>query len=345
MLLELDSLSARYRTPDGDVHALDDVSLTVERGETYGLLGESGSGKTTLAEALVGLLDDAGAVTGGHAWLDAVPPAWTTADGTPRADVVADDAYPVRDDGLVDLLALPETALRSLRWAEIALVPQRAMGALNPAYTVGEQIAEAVRRHEPEIGRSRAAERARDALDRVGVGTARADDHPHDLSGGERQRAVLAMALACDPALVVVDEPTTGLDAITRDRVLSDLAAIDAAVLFVSHDLASIAETCDRLAVLYGGRLMETGPTETVLGDPANPYTLGLRESFASVAAHADRPVAIPGSSPPLVDPAPGCRFRARCPFATDACATRHPPTYDVAAAERDGTLDPTTAR
>ncbi|GGM72106.1 ABC-type glutathione transport system ATPase component [Halarchaeum rubridurum] len=278
MLLRVDSLTVRYRTPDrnGDVRALTDASVSVEHGETYGLLGESGSGKTTLARALVGLLDDAGEVRGGHAWFDAVPPAWTDADGTPRADVVSDDT-PVRADGTTDLLALPDAHLRDLRWAEIALVPQRAMGALDPAYTVGAQIREAVRRHHPDADAGR---RARDALTRLGLRAARAEDHPHVLSGGERQRVVLAMALACDPALLVVDEPTTGLDAVARDRLLDDLASLDAAVLLVSHDLAALAETADRLAVLHDGRVVETGPTEAVLGDPASDHTAALRDAW-----------------------------------------------------------------
>ncbi|GAA0308717.1 ATP-binding cassette domain-containing protein [Halarchaeum salinum] len=277
MLLDIDSLTVRYRALDGDVHALTDASLAIERGRTVGLLGESGSGKTTLARALVGLLSEAGEVVDGHAWFDAVPPAWAGANGTPRPNVLADEAYPVRDDGATDLLALPEAHLRDLRWAEIALVPQRAMGALDPAYTVGEQIAEAVRRHEPGVDADR---RARDTLARVGIGAARADDHPHELSGGERQRTVLAMALACDPALIVADEPTTGLDAVVRDRVLDDLAALDAAVLLVSHDLAVLAETCERLAVLHDGRVVETGSTETVLGDPTSAHTAALCDAW-----------------------------------------------------------------
>ncbi|GGN17992.1 ABC transporter ATP-binding protein [Halarchaeum nitratireducens] len=282
MLLDIDSLTVRYRPSAGGadpdpVRALDDVSLRVERGETYGLLGESGSGKTTLARALVGLLDDAGGVVRGRAWLDAVPPAWANPDGTPRAAVVADDASPVRADGATDLLALPDGHLRDLRWAEIALVPQRAMGALDPAYTVGAQIREAVRRHDSDADAGR---RARDALDRLGLGATRAGDRPHELSGGERQRAVLAMALACDPALIVADEPTTGLDAVTRDRILDDIASLDAAVLLVSHDLAALAETATRLAVLHDGRVVETGPTEAVLGEPTNPHTAALRDAW-----------------------------------------------------------------
>jgi len=298
-LLDVTDLAVRYADDEGEVRAVDGVSLSVERGETVGLVGESGSGKTTVGRAIPGLLDPAGEITAGE----------ITFDGR-------------------DLTALPEADLRDLRWTEIAAVPQEAMSALNPAYTVGEQIAEAIRHHEPATGADAAAERAAALLDRMDVAPGRVDEYPHQLSGGERQRAVLAMALACDPALIVADEPTTGLDPIVQDRVLAELRAADAALLLVTHDVSVAAQTCDRVGVLYGGKLMEVGPTDAVLGAPANPYTMGLKNAVPD--GSGDRLVSIPGSPPDLRAPPDGCRFRERCPFATATCETEHPPLYRV---------------
>jgi len=348
-ILELDGLSVRYRSSAGDVHALEDVSLRVERGETVGVVGESGSGKTTLARAIPGLLDPAAEVTGGSAWFDAVPRAWADADGDPRPDVVSDERYPVREDGMVDLVALSEERIRDLRWREVAFVPQRATSALDPVYRVGDQIVEAIRLHEPGTTREAATRRARSLLERVGVLPERVDDYAHELSGGTRQRVVLAMALACEPALLVADEPTTALDVVVQDRVLGALESLQerlgVAVLLVSHDVSVVASTAARVVVTYGGTVLEAGPTADVLERSANPYTLGLRNAFPSLRDTDRDLVSIPGTPPTLVDPDAGCRFRERCPFATGACERSHPPTYDVAAAERDGALEETTTR
>jgi oligopeptide/dipeptide ABC transporter ATP-binding protein len=335
--LDVDDLSVRYDGDEGSVHAVDGVSFTLEHGETFGLVGESGCGKTTLAKALLQLLDG-GRVEGGSVWFDGTLPRWTDERGDPRPEIVADDGSPVREDGMTDLTRLDAADIRQMRWREVALVPQNAMNALNPVYRVGDQIVEAIRHHEPETSEAEADERARALLERVGVDPARADDYAHQLSGGICQRAVVAMAVACDPSVLVADEPTTALDVVVQDRVLDRLerlqAEFDLSVLFISHDVAVLAEVCDRLGVMYGGKLMEAGPVGDVLDDPANPYTLGLTNAFPTPAADREL-VSIPGSATTPVDPDDGCRFLDRCPFAVPACSTEHPPSYDVEAAER----------
>ena len=337
-VLELDDLSVRYDTGDGDVYAVDGVSFEVREGETFGLVGESGSGKSTLGRSLLQLLDANGYVAGGSAWFDATLPAWEDEDGDPLPEYVEGD-YPVRADGATDLTQLDEEQIRALRWRNAALVPQNAMNALNPVYEVGDQIVEAILAHEPRTTRAEADARARDLLERVGVDPARADDYAHQFSGGMKQRAVVAMAMACEPDLLIADEPTTALDVIVQDRILEEIAELQAefgvAVLFISHDVSVMSDICDRIGVMYGGKLMEAGTKREVLEATANPYTLGLKNAFPRVTGEQERLVSIPGSPPTLDSPADECRFADRCPFVVGECRTDHPPTYDVGAAER----------
>jgi oligopeptide/dipeptide ABC transporter ATP-binding protein len=305
-LLDIRDLSVRYEEADEpDTRAVDGVSFGIDEREIFGLVGESGCGKSTLGKAIVRLLDANGSITGGEV------------------------AFKGRD-----LVELSDAEIRDVRWAEISIVPQGSMSGLNPVYRVGEQIVEAIRRHEPETSLEAAHARARELLERVGVEASRADDFPHQLSGGMKQRAMIAMALSCDPDLLIADEPTTALDAIVQDKVLAELEAIqrelDMAVLLVSHDVGVIAETCDRVGVMYGGKLMEIGETDDVFGTPANPYTLGLTRSFPDIESTAGGLVSLPGHAPSLQDPPAGCRFRSRCPFATETCETEHPPLYTV---------------
>jgi oligopeptide/dipeptide ABC transporter ATP-binding protein len=304
-LLDINEVSIRYDVEDGEVFAVDDVSFSVERGETFGLVGESGSGKSTLGKAIIRLLDANG--------------------------YVADGEIRFKDR---DLAALSAEEIRDVRWAEISTVPQGSMSGLNPVYRVGDQIVEAIVHHEPETSKEEAAERAEDLLERVGVERERADDYAHQFSGGMKQRAMIAMALACDPDLIIADEPTTALDVIVQDQVLHELEELqeelDVAFLIISHDISVIAETCDRVGVMYGGKLMEVGTTDQVFNTPANPYTMGLKNSFPNVEEAQDTLVSIPGTPPELQDPEPGCRFRERCPFATAECETEHPPLYTV---------------
>lgn len=310
-LLDITDLEIRYRIEDDpDVQAVDGVSFSIERGETFGLVGESGCGKTTIAKSIIQLLDQNGYV----------------ADG----EIVFDGQ---------DLAQLSRAEIRDIRWARISTIPQASMSGLNPVYKVGDQIAEAILHHEPGTTDEEAQTRARDLLERVGVDPERADDYAHEFSGGMKQRAMIAMALSCSPDLIIADEPTTALDVIVQDQVLDELEALQAdtgvAFLVISHDISVIAETCDRVGVMYGGKLMEIGTTEDVFENPANPYTMGLKNSFPNIKEARDSLVSIPGTPPNLQDPKLGCRFQDRCPFATAECETEHPPLYTVTTGHR----------
>jgi peptide/nickel transport system ATP-binding protein len=337
-VLEVNDLNIRYETETGElVHAVDGVSLKIEKGETFGLVGESGCGKTTLAHSLLHLLDSNGMVESGEAWFDGALPRWLDDDGELRREVINDNWYPVRDDGMVDLTELDDQDIREIRWREIAVIPQNAMNALNPVYKVGNQIVEAILRHEPTTAKQDADERARDLLQRVGIDSSRADDYAHEFSGGMKQRAVIAMALACNPTMLIADEPTTALDVIIQDRVLEEIKDLqeefELSMLVISHDISTIAEISEQMGVMYGGKLMEAGPTEAILEQASNPYTLGLKNSFPRVTEDQDL-ISIPGSPPTLMEPRDECRFIERCPFAEDVCTDSHPPYYEVEAAE-----------
>ena len=343
-LLEVENLSVRYAVEEeSSVHAVDDVSFSVEAGETYGLVGESGCGKTTLAKSLIHLLDSNGYVESGHVWFDGTLPKWEDADGAPKQSVIDDPDTPVREDGKTDLAALSNSQIRDIRWRDIALIPQSAMNALNPVYKVGDQITEAILRHEPNTSKEEADDRARNLLERVGIEPERADDYAHQFSGGMKQRAVIAMAMACNPDMLIADEPTTALDVIIQDRILEELEAIQeefgVSILVISHDISVMAEICDRMAVMYGGKVMESGRTRDIFEETANPYTLGLKNSFPTITEADQQLVSIPGTPPTLRDPEPGCRFRARCPFAIEECHSSHPPMYDADRAAETGRL------
>ncbi|WP_458206353.1 ABC transporter ATP-binding protein [Haladaptatus sp. NG-SE-30] len=337
-LLEVNDLCVRYDAGDKQVHAVDGVSFSVDHGETYGLVGESGCGKTTLAKSLIHLLDSNGYVESGEIWFDGTLPQWEDENGNARREIIDDDRYPVREDGMTDLAKLDNQEIRDVRWRDIALIPQSAMNALNPVYKVGDQIVEAILRHEPNTTEKEADERARDLIERVGIEPERADDYAHQFSGGMKQRAVIAMAMACNPDLLIADEPTTALDVIIQDRILEELEALqeefNVAIIVVSHDISVMAEICDQLAVMYGGKMMESGPMTEVLTDSANPYTLGLKNSFPTVEEEQQELISIPGSPPTLLDPSAGCRFATRCPFVVDECYSAHPPMYDIDQAE-----------
>ena len=304
-LLEFNDVNVRYRVDDNtEVRAVDGVSFAIERGETFGLVGESGCGKTTLGKSIIRLLDENGYVS----------------DGEIR----------FKDR---DLTELSNREIRDVRWAEISTIPQASMAGLNPVYKVGDQIIEAIVHHQ-NVTVEEADARARELLERVGIEADRADDFAHQFSGGMKQRAMIAMSLACDPDLIIADEPTTALDVIVQDQVLAELEELqdefEVSFLIISHDISVVAETCDRVGVMYGGKLMEIGETEDIFDSPANPYTLGLQNSFPSIEEAGEKLISIPGQPPTLQDPEPGCRFRARCPFATAECETEHPPMYAV---------------
>jgi len=313
-VLDITGLTAVFRVGRREVTAVRDVDLTIGAGETLALVGESGSGKSVTSLSVVGLLPRR---TG------------TIAAGRVRLR---------RKDGeQVELQALPPERLRAIRGNDVGFVFQEPLTSLNPVYTIGEQIAEPIRIH---LGRSRseAAEEAVRLLTDVGIPDPRrrAGQYPHELSGGMRQRATIAMALACDPALLIADEPTTALDVTIQAQILDLLERLQAArgmaMLFVTHNLGVVAEIADRVAVMYAGSIVETGPVAEIFARPRHPYTRGLVRSVPRLgeasrlrAENVALPT-IPGVVPALADLPPGCAFAPRCPLAIDACRAAFPP-------------------
>lgn len=304
-LLTIDHLSVEYETRAGVARAVDDVSLTLDPNECLGLVGESGCGKSTLALAMLRVLPANGRIAGGRIVLE----------GT-------------------DLAALSRHDLRRLRWERLALVPQSSMNALDPVYRIGDQIAEAILAHR-RTGRADARRAAGDLLGLAEVHRERIDHYPHELSGGTRQRVVIAMALALGPVLLVADEPTTGLDVIVQDQILRRLRELrkdrGMAMLLITHDMGVVAENCDRVAVMYSGRVVEQGTVTTVFAEPLHPYSMGLRNAFPNLFGDTAELMSIPGSPPSLVEPLTGCRFAGRCPFVQERCRTTDPPLVEGA--------------
>jgi len=296
-LLQVEGLSVAYDTLEGPLPAVEDMSFSVAAGETVAIVGESGSGKSTVAQALLRLIPrDAGGARAGRVLLDGV-----------------------------DLLALPESALRAVRGARVGMVFQDPAMALNPVQRVGRQIAESLVLH-GRLPRGAALERAVELLAQVGVPDPqeRARQYPHNLSGGMRQRAMIAMALACEPALLIADEPTTALDVTVQAQVLALLAELKArsglAVLLITHDLAVVSEVAQRVIVMYAGRKVEEGPVEEVFANPRHPYTQGLLATSDWSGAAAERLQEIPGTVPSLRDLPRGCAFAPRCAHAAERC-------------------------
>ena len=304
-LLVVDDLRTHFTVGSGTVRAVDGVSFRLDHGEALGIAGESGCGKTTTALSLVRILPANARIVSGSINLMGI-----------------------------DLVPKSENALRRYRWREVSIVFQGAMNALNPVSRIRDQIAEPI---EERLGESpkAARKRAGDLLELVGIPRKRGDAYPHQLSGGMRQRAMIAMALACDPAVVIGDEPTTALDVMVQAQILELLEdlrhKLGLSLILITHDLSVIAETCDRVMVMYAGRVAEEGPVDEVFRRPRHPYTQKLMAAFPNI--HADRRTLdmIPGSPPDLRDPPPGCRFAPRCPFAMDVCREVVPPevTFD----------------
>mgnify|MGYP002349264755 CR=1 FL=1 len=302
-LLAVEDLRVRFRTRRGAVHALDGVSLTLKPGEVMGIVGESGSGKSVLSLSILRLLPS--------------PPAVVAGGG-------------IRFAGR-DLLALPERAMRALRGNRIGMIFQEPMTALNPVLTAGHQIAEVFRAHRG-LSRRAAVAAAADMLATVGVAAPerRVHEYPFQLSGGMRQRVMIAMALACRPDLLIADEPTTALDVTIQAQILDlilDLRdRLGTAVILITHDVGVVAETADRVAVMYAGRIVEEGPVGAVLARPLHPYTRALMRAVPRVSGGTgERLEEIAGSVPDLAPPPPGCRFHNRCPLAEDACRAEDP--------------------
>jgi oligopeptide/dipeptide ABC transporter ATP-binding protein len=304
-LLVVEGLTTHFTLPSGTVHAVDDVSFRLDYGEALGIAGESGCGKTTTALSLVRILPSNARIEAGSVKLMGI-----------------------------DLVGKSDTALRRYRWREISIVFQGAMNALNPVRRVRDQIAEPI---EERLGESpkAARQRAGDLLELVGIPRKRGAAYPHELSGGMRQRAMIAMALACDPAVVIGDEPTTALDVMVQAQILELLESLrrklGLSLILITHDLSVIAETCDRVMIMYAGRVAEEGTVEEVFRRPRHPYTQKLLAAFPNIRADRRTLDTIPGSPPDLRNPPSGCRFTPRCPFAMPICSEVVPPetTFD----------------
>jgi oligopeptide/dipeptide ABC transporter ATP-binding protein len=292
-LVELDRLKVKFRTSRRDLHAIDNVSFALSEGESLGLVGESGCGKTTVARALLRILPGNAAATGRILFRGR------------------------------DLLAMSLDEIRQVRWREIALVTQSAMNALDPIYRVGTQIVEAVRAHE-RCSRSVAWERAERLFKLVGLKAEWVRRYPHEFSGGMRQRAIIAMALALNPPLIIADEPSTALDVIMQDQVFAEIDRIRAergtALILITHDISLVAENCDRIAVMYAGQIAEMASANVILERPLHPYTIGLLNASADIAHRGTDLISIAGAPPDLTHPPAGCRFAPRCPFARAKC-------------------------
>lgn len=300
-LLRIENLSVTYRTEEGLLPAVRDVDLTVDRGEVLGVAGESGCGKSTLASTVLRLQPASATVTG---------------------KVLVDGE---------DVVTMRWGDLRALRWAGASIVFQGALHSLNAVRRVGQQIAEPIRLHEPQITDAEVDRRVGEALEQVGLPQARARAYPHQLSGGQRQRVMIAMALACRPSLVVADEPTTALDVMVQAQVLDVLSTLvkelGVGLMLISHDLAVLAEMSDRIAVMYGGRVVEHGPATQVFSQPLHPYAAALGASFPRVGDPAARyaPAGLAGDPPDPRELPPGCSFHPRCPLGTDDCTVSEP--------------------
>lgn len=304
-ILEIKNLRVDYQTDDALVHALNDVNLKMEKGKTLGLVGETGAGKTTLAKCIMGILPQrTGRIRSG--------------------EIFYEDK---------DLLKTEEHEMRKIRGSEIAMIFQNPMTSLNPVMTVGEQIAEAVENHE-HCKREKAMERACEMLELVGIPAARSTEYPHQFSGGMKQRVVIAIALACNPKLLIADEPTTALDVTIQAQVLEMMQDLkqkfNTSMLLITHDLGVVAQNCDMVAVIYAGQIVEYGSVLDVFKHMHHPYTVGLFDSIPQIDSAVTRLKPIPGLMPDPTDLPEGCNFSTRCPYADEKCKANEPELEEV---------------
>ena len=312
MLLEVENLSVVYEGQKGPVVAVEDVSFSLEKGKTMGIVGESGCGKTTIGMALLGLLPENGYVRSGR----------------------------IRFEGK-ELTALSRKEWQAFRWKKISMIFQAAMNALNPVQRVGDQVAEAIRIHSPGLSEEAIREQVRELYELVDIPESRIRDYPHQYSGGMKQRAVIAMALSCHPDLVIADEPTTALDVIVQAQVLDKIKDIQErmgiAALFISHDIGVVAEVCHDIMVMYAGRIVEYGKREEVFVSPVHPYTIALLSSYLTIDGvfdlHAET---VPHECVYPSEPSPGaCGYAGNCPNADEACFTRAPEWVEISPSHR----------
>jgi peptide/nickel transport system ATP-binding protein len=298
-LLDVRGLVVDYLTPRGPARAVDGVSFAIKRGEVFGLAGESGCGKSTIAHAIMRLIKAPGQISGGQMVFDGQ-----------------------------DILSLSPQALRRFRWSRASIVFQSAMTALNPVINLGEQLVDAIMAHD-SMSKRQALERAAELFKLVGIESKRIKSFPHELSGGMRQRAVIAMALALNPDLVIMDEPTTALDVVVQRDILQQIQDLQEqfgfSILFITHDLSLLVEFSNRIAIMYAGKIAELAPSDRLFHEPKHPYTVGLMNSFPSISGEKRRLQGIPGSPPDLVTPPPGCPFAPRCPHVMAECMRVYP--------------------
>lgn len=286
-LLTVQNLEVEYRTPRGVVRAVDDVSFEIWPNEVFGLAGESGCGKSTIAHAVTRILKPPAYISGGQLIFQGV-----------------------------DILSMDEDNLRGFRWEHMSIVFQSAMNALNPIITIGDQIVDAIQAH-TAMPKKQARERAKDLLHTVGIDVNRVDSYPHQLSGGMRQRAVIAIALALQPELIIMDEPTTALDVVVQKQIIQEVQRLknefNFSILFITHDLSLLVEFSDRIGIMYAGKMVEVGPSRQIFNNPQHPYTEKLMNSFPMISGPRQPLTGIPGSPPDLISPPTGCRFHPRC--------------------------------
>ena len=334
-LLDIRNLSVDYYAASGAVHALDNVSITLDRGQILGLVGESGSGKSTLAYAITRLLHPPGEITGGQVLY--YPRSMASGDvrierlkritrkkkGSGRLELNGDASEPV------DILAFTPAELRIFRWSELSIVFQSAMNALNPVLNIGAQIDDVLKTHQPTLGPESRKKRIAELLRLVGISPDRMRSYPHELSGGMRQRSIIAIALALSPELIIMDEPTTALDVVVQREILTEIMGLrerlNFSVIFITHDLSLLLEIADTIAIMYAGRLVELATSGEVHQQPRHPYSYGLLNSFPTLYGPRRRMTGIPGSPPDLRAVPSGCAFHARCPCAVEACSTVKP--------------------
>jgi len=304
-VLQLDNLTTNYKTSRGWVKAAENVNFEIEKGQALGLVGESGCGKTTVALSILKILPQGGRIRGGRIVFDGQ-----------------------------DLVPLTDGEMRKIRWKGISIVFQGSMNELNPVFKVGDQIVEAIRLHEPNVSKQDAYRRAEGLFEMVGVEPSRIRNYPHEFSGGMRQRALIAMALASNPKVLVADEPGTALDVIVQAQVLQLMRSLKEklglSMLMISHDLSIVAEVCERVAIMYAGRVVEYGDVEAIFKEPLHPYTQGLIGAFPSIEEKRKKLTSIPGQPPDLLNPPKGCRFNPRCPYAMDVCKEKDPQLQKV---------------
>jgi len=299
-LLDVRHLCVEYVTGRGAVRAVDDVSFALRKGEVLGLAGESGCGKSTIANAITRLLKPPAQITGGQILFEGR-----------------------------DVLALDTEALRRFRWSRVSIVSQSAMNALNPVMSIGAHMVDTLRAH-TDMSKREALERGAELLRVVGIERARLKSYPHELSGGMRQRAVIALGLALNPDLIIMDEPTTALDVVVQKEIMQQIEDLKErfgfSIIFITHDISLLVEFSDRIAIMYAGKFAEVAPARELFGEPKHPYTVGLMNSFPSHDGADDAVMAgIPGSPPDLAAPPSGCRFHPRCPHVMSVCVSAEP--------------------